>query len=125
MGLSAVARGLAKRLVLGNLTIDRTAYQVRVGDSDVDLTFLEYELLLHLVRNVGRVLSRDELLRRFSPDTSLDRSRTVDVQISRLRKKLTGSYPWVIRTVKKRGYAMFDQSQVRVSPTGRAMVASA
>lgn len=107
-----MAGDLAKRLTLGNLTIDRIAYQVWVENRQVDLTFLEYELLLQLVRNAGRVLSRDELLRRLSPGTPAGSDRTVNVQISRLRKKLTGSQPWVITTVRKRGYMIFDQRQV-------------
>jgi two-component system, OmpR family, response regulator CpxR len=90
---------------VGDIQIATASRLVRVDGCVVGLTSVEYDILEYLVREVGRVVSRDELMgvschRQASP---LDRS--VDVHISHLRRKLRrhGSH---IRTVRGIGYMM-------------------
>ena len=93
---------------LGNLTIDRDRYDVWVGERRIDLTLVEFELLFHLAHNAGKVLSRQRLLEIVWGSAAAGDSQKLTVHISRLRKKITASRPWAIRTVKKRGYALSD-----------------
>lgn len=78
---------------------------IREGEP-VALSSREYQLLLHLVTNRGKVLSRDELLDRVWGYDSIPSTRTVDVHIAWLRQKLgdTGRKPRYIQTVTKQGY---------------------
>ena len=93
-------------LEFGVLRINAASHQVLLHGKEVDLTTQEFELLLLLARNAGNVLSRDAIynnLRRIDYD-GLD--RTVDVRISRLRKKLqdNSEQPTRIRTIWGKGY---------------------
>ncbi len=78
----------AEVMRVGEITIDRTARNVKVGDVRARLCTKEYELLLHLASAPTRVFTKSELLRdvwRY-PDTTW--TRTVDAHASRLRRKL-------------------------------------
>ena len=93
-------------LVAGDLTVDIGSHQVVVGDRQVGLTPKEFELLVHLMRNRGRVVTRDMLLDRiwgyeFDGDT-----RTIDVHIRWLRSKIEvrPDKPSRIITVRGLGY---------------------
>lgn len=93
-------------LVFGGLQINPTSRQVLLEGQPIDLTTQEFELLVLLARHAGTVLSRDDIynmLRRIDYD-GLD--RTVDVRISRLRKKLNDNseQPYRIRTIWGKGY---------------------
>ena len=72
----------------GNFTMDFEARSVKVGDREVGLTAKEFDLLEILVKNAGRVYSREELLRAVWGDNYPGDARTVDVHIRRLREKL-------------------------------------
>jgi DNA-binding response OmpR family regulator len=96
---------------LGNLEFDRDRFAVRIEWRTVELTFTEFALLDELVRNAGRVVLREHLLGVVWGDESGKASGRLRVQMSRLRKKLQGSWPWTIRTFKKRGYALIDSSE--------------
>ena len=93
-------------LVAGDLTVDIGSHQVVVGDRQVGLTPKEFELLVHLMRNRGRVVTREMLLDRiwgyeFDGDT-----RTIDVHIRWLRSKIEvrPDKPSRIITVRGLGY---------------------
>lgn len=93
-------------LVAGDLTVDIGSHQVVVGDRQVGLTPKEFDLLVHLMRNRGRVVTRDILLDRiwgyeFDGDT-----RTIDVHIRWLRSKIEvrPDKPSRIITVRGLGY---------------------
>ncbi len=73
---------------------------------DVALTKIELELLSFLVRKAGKVYSREELLKRCWPSDTYVLDRTVDVNITRLRKKI-GRYGALIKTRIGYGYT-FD-----------------
>ncbi len=87
----------------GTLVIDRMSKSVTVGGVAVQLTKIEFELLLLLVSQAGKVFSREELLRRCWPKDTYVLDRTVDVNITRLRKKI-GEYGQCIKTRFGYGY---------------------
>lgn len=92
----------------GLIEVDLEGRRVRLAGADVDLTQREYELALILLRNVGRVLSRDELLTSvWSRDKDVD-TRTVDTHASRLRKKLglAGESGLMLSSVYGQGYRL-------------------
>jgi DNA-binding response OmpR family regulator len=93
------------RVTLGNVTIDRDRFEVWVDVRRVDLTFSEFELLYALAKNAGKVLSRSKLMELVWNEPSRGEDRKLTVHMSRLRKKMSGSRPWHIETITKRGYA--------------------
>ncbi len=90
----------------GELEVSRATRSARLGSQDLGLTAAEFELLWLLVRNRGRVLSRDRIMdeTRGIDWTAFDRS--IDVLISRLRQKLgdDAKRPTMIRTMRGAGY---------------------
>ncbi len=94
----------------GNLIIDLDRYTVRVSDQPVTLTDIEFELLATLAANRGRVLSRQQILVCVWGRGDASGFKKLAVHISRLRKKIAGSYPYAIRTIAKRGYSLTDIS---------------
>ncbi len=96
----------SNELKFGKLLIQAAKQEVYFADEGLELTTNEFELLVHFARNADQVLTRDDLLsqlRGFGYD-GLD--RTVDMLVSRLRKKLGDdpSKPRKIKTVWKKGY---------------------
>ncbi len=89
-------------LTLGPVTLSVSAREVRVDGAEVELTQREFDLLEHLVRNAGRVVARDELLDVVWGFLSRGETRTVEVHVAQLRKKL--ARPELIRTVRGVGY---------------------
>jgi two-component system, OmpR family, response regulator AdeR len=73
---------------VGALEIDTEARLVRVGAKRVDLSPMEYELLVRLARDPARPCSRQELMRELRGESSRSRVRHVDTHASRLRRKL-------------------------------------
>lgn len=90
----------------GNLSIDLSKYEVYIGDEKIELTLKEFELLRLLVENKGKVLSRNVLLDKVWGYEYYGESRTVDVHIRYLRKKLEGnsSSEKYIKTIRGVGY---------------------
>lgn len=100
-------------LQYGNIEIDLEGRRIRLSGNDVDLTQREYELALILLRNIGRVLSRDELLTSvWVRDAGVD-TRTVDTHASRLRKKLglAGESGLMLSSVYGQGYRLDNVQQ--------------
>ena len=89
------------------LSIDTESRTVSVDDSSVELTSMEYELLLILARRHGRKLSRDDILSELRGIDAAILTRSVDIMISRLRQKLGDSAkpPRFIQTIWGRGYS--------------------
>jgi DNA-binding response OmpR family regulator len=89
------------------LSIDTETRSVTVDGKAVDLTSMEYELLLILARRHGRKLSRDDILSELRGIDAAILTRSVDIMISRLRQKLGDSVkpPRFIQTVWGRGYS--------------------
>lgn len=89
-------------LELGPLTMARGAREVRVEGQEVTLTQREFDLLEYLTRHRGQVISRDQLLESVWGFRSPGETRTVEVHVASLRKKL--GRPELIRTVRGLGY---------------------
>jgi DNA-binding response OmpR family regulator len=89
------------------LSIDTETRSVRVDGEAVDLTSMEYELLLILARRQGRKLSRDDILSELRGIDAAILTRSVDIMVSRLRQKLGDSVKPArfIQTVWGRGYS--------------------
>ena len=89
-----------------NLSIDFSKHEVKKDGAIVDLTLKEFELLEHLVKNRGKVLTRDILLDKIWGYEYIGETRTVDVHIRHLRKKIEDddSKPKLIETIRGIGY---------------------
>ncbi|MEU6082896.1 winged helix-turn-helix domain-containing protein [Streptomyces sp. NPDC047108] len=88
----------------GPLRIDEERRTVHVDGRPLDLTYLEFELLAHLVAHPQRVHSRDHLVTTVWGYGHVGDGRTVDVHIARLRRKLGAAYRESIVTVRRVGY---------------------
>jgi DNA-binding response OmpR family regulator len=86
------------------LTIDLVKYEVTLENRVIELTFKEYELLLYLASNRGRVFTREALLNKVWGFDYFGGDRTVDVHIRRLRSKIEDSDHTFIETVRNIGY---------------------
>ncbi len=89
-------------LRLGDIVVDTDGREVRVNGSDVELTAKEFDLLAYFLECPGIVLSRDRLLDRVWGLSYPGGTRTVDVHVGQLRRKL--ARPAMIRTVRGAGY---------------------
>ena len=87
---------------LGDILVDRGGRAVTVDGAPVDLTGKEFDLLAYLIDHAGLVLSRERLLDRVWGLTFPGGTRTVDVHVAQLRKKL--GRPELIRTIRGAGY---------------------
>jgi DNA-binding response OmpR family regulator len=93
-------------LSFGTLTLDNNKKKALVDNTDVALTKKEFEILQLLLTHKGRVYSRDEILDKLWREDTYVLDRTVDVNITRLRRKL-GEYGKFIATRLGYGYS-FD-----------------
>lgn len=95
-------------LTVDEMSIDIGRHEVTVDGRKVDLTMKEFELLTFLARNRGRAFSRDELLDKVWGINYLGESRTVDVHIRHLRKKMSPveDEDKYIETIRGKGYKM-------------------
>ncbi|HIW95089.1 MAG TPA: response regulator transcription factor [Candidatus Corynebacterium gallistercoris] len=89
---------------IGDLIVDELTYVARVGGAPLDLTYKEFELLHFLVKNAGRVFSREQLLQEVWGYDYFGGARTVDVHVRRLRAKLGHEHEQLIATVRNVGY---------------------
>jgi DNA-binding response OmpR family regulator len=87
---------------LGDVVLDRESRDVTVAGRAVELTAKEFDLLAYFISNSGAVLSRDLLLDRVWGITYPGGTRTVDVHVAQLRRKL--ARPDLIRTLRGAGY---------------------
>ncbi|MFD7993301.1 winged helix-turn-helix domain-containing protein [Streptomyces mexicanus] len=84
--------------------IDTARRTAEVAGRPLDLTYLEFELLAHLVAHPHRVHSRDQLVTTVWGYGHVGDGRTVDVHIARLRRKLGAEHRTAIQTVRRVGY---------------------
>jgi len=92
-----------ERIVYQSLVIDITKKRATIEGVEVSLTKKEFEILLLLLQNKGRVFSREDILARIWSDEVYVLDRTIDVNITRLRKKI-GIYGKCIVTRLGYGY---------------------
>ena len=88
----------------GELTIDLERYEVTVAGRRVSLTYKEFQLLVLLASNPGRVYSRESLLSQVWEYDYLGGTRTVDVHVRRLRSKIESPGRTFIETIYQVGY---------------------
>jgi two-component system OmpR family response regulator/two-component system response regulator RstA len=93
-------------LQFGDLIIDKTSRIVKLSDTEITLTSHEFELLWLLASNAGEVLSREHVHQHMIGRQYDGLDRTVDVRVSRIRKKLgdNSDKPYRIKTVWGQGY---------------------
>ena len=91
----------------GDLTVDAGRREVRVGDREVQLAPKEFDLLWELLDHRGLVLTRDQLLERVWGYTFAGDTRTVDVHVRQIRRKLEDASPIV--TVWGVGYKVASE----------------
>jgi two-component system phosphate regulon response regulator PhoB len=106
---------VASVLRAGDLELDRSSHRVRRGGRDIHLGPTEYRLLEYLMRQPGRVYSREQLLDGvWGSDVYVD-ERTVDVHVGRLRKSINRRASDIdpIRTVRGAGYALDERFALR------------
>jgi len=94
-----------KQIQFGDILIDPRRREVRISGQPIEIRTQEFDLLYTLARQPGIVLSRDQLLDQAWGYDYYGNTRTVDVHISHLRKKLSGSNV-KIETVTKVGYKL-------------------
>lgn len=99
---------LASKLAVGDLVVDTQTRETRRADALVDLTGLEFDILVALMRRAGRVVPRESLLSEAGRTDVVVGERTVDVHISHLRNKLGDDprSPTLIKTVRGVGYVL-------------------
>lgn len=95
-------------ITVGDLRIDRGTREVRLGSDSPSLTPKEFDLLILLASEPGRVFSRGELLLQVWHTSWEGRSRTVDVHVGSIRQKL--GRPQLIRTIHGVGYTLDGDS---------------
>jgi two-component system response regulator RegX3 len=97
---------LSEVIEASGITLDEGTHMAVGAHGQIDLTPREFELLASLMRNAGKVLSRDQLLRDAWGWEYLVETKTVDTHVKRLRDKLSASQidPALVETVRGYGY---------------------
>jgi two-component system response regulator RegX3 len=105
-GDTAEAETPAAVLAAGPVRMDVERHVVSVGDREVALPLKEFDLLEYLLRNVGRVLTRGQLIDRVWGADYVGDTKTLDVHVKRLRSKVEAdpSIPRHLVTVRGLGY---------------------
>ena len=101
----------------GDLVIDSGRREVKVGETEIQLAPKEFDLLWELLDHRGIVLTRDQLLERVWGYTFAGDTRTVDVHVRQLRRKLGDASPIV--TVWGVGYKVSPGARSRSAPPAR------
>jgi two-component system OmpR family response regulator len=102
--------GRAQLLEVANLRVDPSMRMVTRGGRQIELTAREFDVLAVLVRNQGRLVSREQLLQEVWEENYEGSPNVVDVYIGYLRKKLEQPRsPQLIRTVRGMGFVLASQ----------------
>jgi len=99
-----VQKSDVEKIVIGDLEIDHEKHEVKRQGDLIKLTLKEYQLLEYLAENRGKVLSRNALLDRVWGYDYFGETRTVDVHIRHLRKKIEDDNAELIETIRGVGY---------------------
>ncbi|CAK9884712.1 MAG: Virulence transcriptional regulatory protein PhoP [Candidatus Erwinia impunctatus] len=96
---------VSQQISLPPFQIDLSRRELTINESQIKLTAFEYTIIETLIRNAGRVVSKESLMLQLYPDAELRESHTIDVLMGRLRKKILAEYPHeVVNTVRGLGY---------------------
>lgn len=90
-------------IIFKNLKINKQSHIVIVNNKTIDLTQKEFEMLLYLLNNKGKVLSREQILNKIWEYDYIGDERTIDTHIKNLRIKLTEECN-IIKTIRGYGY---------------------
>jgi two-component system alkaline phosphatase synthesis response regulator PhoP len=112
MELAARIRSLLRRVQknenehwqFGDLSIDLNTRNVLIKKESIKLTYKEFELLVYLIHNRERIVPRDELFNAIWGYDYVGESRTLDVHVNSLRKKLGEPYSQMIEATRNVGY---------------------
>jgi two-component system alkaline phosphatase synthesis response regulator PhoP len=104
-----------EQIIHGDLRVDAGRREARVGDEEIQLAPKEFDLLWELLDHRGLVLTRDQLLERVWGYTFAGDTRTVDVHVRQLRRKLGDASPIV--TVWGVGYKVSPAKDARKETT--------
>ena len=97
---------VAQQLSVAHVAVDVNTRVATANGKPVELTGLEFDILVALLRRPGRVIPRDALLKEAGRSDVVVGERTVDVHISHLRQKLGDDPPKLIKTVRGVGYVL-------------------
>ena len=99
------------KITAGGITINTSLREVSRDGRPIELTLKEYELLLYLLKNRARVVSREELLTKVWGIDFVGETRTLDMHIGTLRKKLSddAENAHLIKTVRGVGYRFIGE----------------
>lgn len=102
---------VSDKITAGGITINTSLREVSRDGRPIELTLKEYELLLYLLKNRARVVSREELLTKVWGIDFVGETRTLDMHIGTLRKKLSDDAENVhlIKTVRGVGYRFIGE----------------
>jgi DNA-binding response OmpR family regulator len=101
------AEDVPPRLQVGDLNIDTARRSVHRGGRAIELTVKEYDFLVYLAHNAGRVVSRAELMTNVWDDARHSYSNIIDVYASRLRRKIDEGEPVaLLTTLRGVGYLL-------------------
>lgn len=98
----------ASSITTSQLTIDRSSMSVSVNGEQVSITDAEFTMLWLFAENKGEILSRDDINRKLRGLEHDGLDRTIDLRVSRLRKKLGDDpkEPHIIKSVRGKGYLL-------------------
>ncbi|WP_369393157.1 winged helix-turn-helix domain-containing protein [Streptomyces sp. CG1] len=91
---------------VAGLVVDCATRRAEVDVRQLDLTWMEFELITHLAARPDRVYTRRQLMELVWQQAPTGDLRSVDVHIARLRRKLGPEQRALIRTVRQAGYAL-------------------
>jgi two-component system response regulator RegX3 len=94
----------ATPIAMGNLEVDPAARRARLGNDELELSRKEFDLLLELARHTGNVVRREDLMARVWDENWFGSTKTLDVHVGWLRRKL-GDPAW-IETVRGVGFRL-------------------
>ena len=106
------ARPAQRQLVVGELTIDRAARRAFIADTELELTRKEFDLLDRLARDPGHVVTRETLMSDVWDENWFGSTKTLDVNVSWLRRKLGDDplAPRYIHTVRGVGFRLGERN---------------
>ena len=98
-------------LVLNDLYIDPSGFQVKLGQTEINLTLKEFDLLYLLALNKGKVVRRAEALQAISIPNKPESDQAINVHVCRIRKKIEVDphRPKRLVSVRGIGYRLKDQ----------------
>jgi DNA-binding response OmpR family regulator len=103
------SEGSEDHLAVGDLELDVARHEVHRGEQPIELTAKEFDLLAYLMRNAGRVLSKDQITEHVWGYDSQATSNVVEIYIHYLRDKIDRGFSRpLIRTVRGVGYTIKD-----------------